>query len=258
MRRLISATGLLGATLAIGLVLFAGSPIAAGPTPRFAPSTWDVVFPDTAVGSLSAPQILTITNSGKGAETFSKIEIGGPNPGDFQVTEDYCTGTTLATSQGCLVKLVFAPTAHGTRVAKLKFTDNTTCPDFVHLAGGGDAAANRTAKAHAASCTPGVFVAPSTTVVSAPSSNPPAACTSKRRFKVSFKAPKGRTFRSLSAKLGKRTFKVTRGATKSVVDVDLRGLDHGKFTMKVSGKLSPNGSYARQRKYVTCTASKSG
>jgi hypothetical protein len=257
---LIKRLGTAGVLLALGVglaVVIAGTTSAApGPQPLFRPSTFDMVFNNVTLGS-SASQVLTVGNGGKAPELFSSIAVKGPNAGDFAIGSDGCTGQSVQPGSHCTMNIVFAPTAQGTRVAQLKFLDNSNCPNYVHLAGGGGQASTR-AVAHAANCLPGNggTKTQTLTVSTAPSSNPP--CTSKRQFKFTVAAPKGKAFSSLGAVVAQRKLKVTRSKSnhKGTVHVDLRGLQHGRYAVRLAGKLSPSGTYSKRKYYVTCTSRK--
>ena len=83
-------------------------------------------------GIASAPQPVTLTNSGNAALAISSIAAAG----DF--TETNNCGATLASSAACQIQLVFTPTATGVRSGTLTFVDNAHgAPQIITLQGTG-------------------------------------------------------------------------------------------------------------------------
>ncbi|MEO8687855.1 MAG: FG-GAP-like repeat-containing protein [Solirubrobacteraceae bacterium] len=85
----------------------------------------NVEFPDREVGSIGAPQVLTVANTGGEVLRVTAAAFGGPQPDDFIKTSDGCTGTSVPPGGQCLIRARFAPTATGARSATLRLTDNT-------------------------------------------------------------------------------------------------------------------------------------
>jgi uncharacterized repeat protein (TIGR01451 family) len=95
-------------------------------------------FGNQTVGSTSASQAVTITNSGNATLSFGTpgISIGGANPSDFAETTG--CGSSLAPGAACTVIVNFAPTTQGSRSGTLSFADNVTgSPQQVALSGTG-------------------------------------------------------------------------------------------------------------------------
>ncbi len=93
-------------------------------------------FADQAVGSTSAAQTVTLTNSGQAALTIATIAASG----DFAETNT--CGGSLAVGATCNLVVTFTPTASGTRTGTLKITDNAAgSPQTVALSGTGIAPA---------------------------------------------------------------------------------------------------------------------
>ncbi|WP_332880965.1 choice-of-anchor D domain-containing protein [Streptomyces sp. NBC_00564] len=82
-------------------------------------------FPETAVGTRSAPVTLTLTSTGTPLVAIEKAELGGTTPGDFEITEENCAAKELAPKGNCRIQVAFRPTATGSRTAELTITDNT-------------------------------------------------------------------------------------------------------------------------------------
>lgn len=86
-------------------------------------------FTQTTVGSTSAQQTVTITNSGTAPLNVTRAYLAGLNPGDYVIATNNATGATLAPGASATVSIAFRPTAAGTRQANLSFTSdaaNTT------------------------------------------------------------------------------------------------------------------------------------
>lgn len=100
--------------------------------PSFGLSTSSISFGDTALGSSSSAQPITITNAGNAALSVASIAASG----DFSQTNN--CGTTLAINATCQVAVTFTPTATGQRTGTLTITDNASgSPQGVSLTGNG-------------------------------------------------------------------------------------------------------------------------
>ena len=78
-----------------------------------------VTFSATDVGSTSAVENITISNTGGAAVTLQTPVVTG----DFAISANTC-GATLAAGVGCTVSLVFRPTASGVRSGTLSVTNS--------------------------------------------------------------------------------------------------------------------------------------
>ncbi len=76
-------------------------------------------FSPQAVGSASAPQNLTVSNTGSAPLTLRSLTVTG----DFHETDD-CTGTPVAVNGSCSVQVSFSPTATGLRTGLLTIYGN--------------------------------------------------------------------------------------------------------------------------------------
>ena len=94
-----------------------------------------LTFGSQTVGTTSAPQSVTITNTGS-AELVSN---GSPTTsGDFAFADSGTCGTTLAAEASCLLNVNFTPTAAGTRTGAVTINDNSPdSPQMVPLTGTG-------------------------------------------------------------------------------------------------------------------------
>jgi len=89
-----------------------------------------LTFSAQGLGSTSAAQPVTVSNTGNAAASLSGITASG----DFAQTNN--CGASLAARTSCTVNVTFTPTASGTRTATLTITDNASgSPQTVSLTG---------------------------------------------------------------------------------------------------------------------------
>jgi hypothetical protein len=94
-----------------------------GAWPALSPSPFQLGFLQQAVGTTSAPQTVTLTNTGTATLTISDIAITGANANQFAQTNG--CGATLAPSANCQVTVTYSPTAITAEVsAGLTISDN--------------------------------------------------------------------------------------------------------------------------------------
>jgi hypothetical protein len=94
-------------------------------------------FGSQPINTASAPQTVTLTNTGGATLTFSSIGITGPDASDFAEKTNTC-GPPLAPNDSCQISVTFTPTAVGGRSAALSITDDAPgSPQTVGLAGTG-------------------------------------------------------------------------------------------------------------------------
>jgi phospholipase C len=107
---------------------------AGGPVVQLVPPS--LTFGPQLVKTASAPQVVTLTNTGNQVLTIQAIAISGQNAVDFTQTNN--CGTSLAAGNSCTLTVVFMPHSVGSRNASLSFTDNAPgSPQSVPLAGSG-------------------------------------------------------------------------------------------------------------------------
>ncbi len=96
--------------------------------PAISVSPASLSFASQAVATASAPQSVTITNTGSAPLTISQIAISqaqlplGPQS-EFSETDD-CIGTAIAVNQSCTVQVRFVPVATGSRSATMTIYGN--------------------------------------------------------------------------------------------------------------------------------------
>jgi hypothetical protein len=112
------------------------SPSGAAPSLAYSPTS--LTFGPQNVGSTSAPQTVTVINTGTANLTISTIAVGGTNASDFLASADTCTGATVTPNGTCTVSVAFTPSATGSRNASLIFADNASdSPQMLALTGWG-------------------------------------------------------------------------------------------------------------------------
>ncbi len=106
-----------------------------GGTVSLSPGSLD--FGSQDVGIMSAPQGVTLQNTGNFTLGVTSIQIIGANGGDFAQTNN-CPAS-LSPNSSCNINVTFTPTAAGTRNAAVSISDNAPgSPQSVPLTGVGD------------------------------------------------------------------------------------------------------------------------
>lgn len=125
------ANNLSGSPLAVPLT---GTGTTATRIVSLSPSS--LTFTGQIVGTTSAAQVLTLSNTGNSALTISNVGISGTNASEFAET-DSCGGSVVA-GASCTINVTLSPTATGTRTGTLNISDNARdSPQTVALSGTG-------------------------------------------------------------------------------------------------------------------------
>jgi hypothetical protein len=119
------------------------------PAPNAVLSAAPKAFADTAIGSTSTSQTVTLTNGGAQPLKVGRAYLAGLNPGDFTISGTGIDGTTLQPGATLTVTVAFKPQAAGTRQANLSFADDAanSTDQTMTLTGSTPAAVNPTASA---------------------------------------------------------------------------------------------------------------
>jgi Putative Ig domain/Abnormal spindle-like microcephaly-assoc'd, ASPM-SPD-2-Hydin len=119
----------------------APAPTPAG-TPAVSISPTTVAFGSQALGTTSAPQTVTIADTGTAPVFFN----GTPQQGlDFNRTDDECVGIQIAPGGSCTITAVFAPTVTGPRTSTISVIDNAAnSPQTITFTGTGTSTAGPT------------------------------------------------------------------------------------------------------------------
>src|SRR5437763_12543549 len=89
-----------------------GTPTTTGaPAVTFNPTS--LTYGAQAIGTTSAPQSITITNTGSASLFVNSAQTRGTDPLDFTQVGDSCSGVTLAPGTSCSVSITFKPIASG-------------------------------------------------------------------------------------------------------------------------------------------------
>lgn len=245
------------------------SEAASSSAPAFT-TTGPLTFDFVSVGSTSGPKSQAVANTGTAPLKIRKVTLTGRDDRDFKLVSDSCSGATVVPGASCSVAVVFAPRVPGTRVASLRFDDNTPCSNWINLAGSGTATLRR-AVAGVAACDsrvqealnalPGTVTTtvtpPSTTIAASSVVRLPSSktCASRRKVTIRLTAPKGKTFKSVRIRLRGKTVKTLKGK-RITARVSLRGLPRGRFTLDVRAVTNDGKPFVQKRHYVTCVATK--
>jgi Right handed beta helix region len=116
------------------------APSACGAASTHAPgvsfSPTSLSFGSKTVGTTSATQNITLTNTGNALLTISGITVGGTNPPDFRQTNS--CGSSLAAGNNCSIAVSFAPSVMEARSATVLVSGNATgSPQSAGLSGAG-------------------------------------------------------------------------------------------------------------------------
>ncbi len=115
------------------------SPSPAGPSVTVSPTS--LSFGSQLVTTTSAPQTVTLTNSGSLSLFIYKITFAGADSGDFAQTGNCPLGllrVPLRAGASCALNVTFTPAAAGSRTGTLTITDNVAgSPQTVPLSGTG-------------------------------------------------------------------------------------------------------------------------
>ena len=102
------------------------------PMPAVTLNPTSLAFGNQTLGTTSAPQTVTLTNSGNAMLNITGIT----GSGDFAVTNT--CGATLAAGANCTINATFSPTIEGNRTGQITVTsDAASSPDSVALSGVG-------------------------------------------------------------------------------------------------------------------------
>ncbi|HJP88316.1 MAG TPA: choice-of-anchor D domain-containing protein [Candidatus Limnocylindrales bacterium] len=108
------------------------------PAPAASLDTTSIDFGAALIGTTTAAQTVTLTNSGIATLSVSVPGLIGTNAADFRIIANGCSNASLGPGGQCQTQIAFSPTVFGTRTATLRFTDNASdSPQNVALSGFG-------------------------------------------------------------------------------------------------------------------------
>lgn len=97
--------------------------------------TQDFNFGRVAINSTPVPQTVTLTSSGSLPTTVASVAVGPWETEFFTVTQDTCTGATLAYGESCTVTVTPVTSALGERRTYLNITDSNGGQKHVNISG---------------------------------------------------------------------------------------------------------------------------
>jgi putative CocE/NonD family hydrolase len=78
-------------------------------------------------------------------------------------------------------------------------------------------------------------------------------CASRRRFRIHIRPPRGVTYARAVVRVGARRLRVLRRGRGFVATVDLIGLRHGRYTVRITAVTTTGRKVRSARRYRTCT-----
>jgi hypothetical protein len=104
------------------------------PEPALSLNPKSLNFGNQVVGAASAPQTVTVTNTGDGNLTIGALSINN----DFDLSADTCTNATVAPTGTCTFDVTFQPLSLGYQTGQVSIpSDAASSPDIVDLDGTG-------------------------------------------------------------------------------------------------------------------------
>jgi hypothetical protein len=100
-------------------------------SPVVSPSATSLAFGNQSLGVATAPQFLTVTNTGTAALAISSVTASG----DFAVQSNNCAVALQVTTpnSNCTIAVTFTPTVAGSRAGSLTLTDNAANSPQVYV-----------------------------------------------------------------------------------------------------------------------------
>jgi len=96
----------------------------------------NLAFASQAVGTISSPQVVTVTNTGNSTLTISALGITGSGSADFVQTNN--CGASLTNGASCQIMVTFTPQSQNTFTAAISISDSAPgSPQMVALSGSG-------------------------------------------------------------------------------------------------------------------------
>jgi hypothetical protein len=123
---------------AADIAAYIANPAAGAGSPAIALSATTLTFASQTLGTTSAAQTVTVSNTGTAALTLAGLTVGGTASAEFTRGGTCQIGTNVAAGGSCTLQVSFTPTVAGTRNATVAITHNATGgTSAVSLAGTG-------------------------------------------------------------------------------------------------------------------------
>ena len=81
-------------------------------------------FGNVMVGEIGMPEPLIVTSTGEAPLDVQQVSLAGANAGAYLLTQDLCSGQSLAPGESCDLTLDFAPSTPGLKLASLEVVTN--------------------------------------------------------------------------------------------------------------------------------------
>lgn len=111
---------------AADIAAYIANPAAGSGSPAIALSATTLTFAAQTLGTTSAAQTVTVSNTGTAALTLAGIALGGTASAEFTRGGTCQIGTNVAAAGSCTLQVTFTPTVAGTRNATVTITHNAT------------------------------------------------------------------------------------------------------------------------------------
>jgi hypothetical protein len=108
------------------IAAYIANPAAAAGSPAISLSATSLTFAAQTIGTSSAAQTVTVSNTGTAPLTLSGLTLGGAASADFARAGTCTVGTSVAASGSCSIQLTFTPSAAGARSASLTIAHNAS------------------------------------------------------------------------------------------------------------------------------------
>jgi len=95
-----------------------------------------LMFSAVPVGQSSPSQRLVLTSSGTAGADIQRVEVIGPDPADFDIVTDGCTGSWLSPGASCTIDVTFVPLQLAERSAELLVRTADPLEFVVGMSGG--------------------------------------------------------------------------------------------------------------------------
>jgi hypothetical protein len=96
-------------------------------------SSNSITFPNRAIGTISVPMTVTLTNTGVATLTVYSVGVIGAVNGNYTSTNN-CS--SVAVNGSCSINVTFAPSVAGTQGATVQILSNApTSPDTISISG---------------------------------------------------------------------------------------------------------------------------
>ena len=108
------------------IAAYIANPAAGTGSPAIALSATTLTFAAQTLGTTSAAQTVTVSNTGTAVLTLAGLTLGGTASAEFARGGTCQPGTNVAVGATCSIQLTFTPTVAGTRNATVTITHNAT------------------------------------------------------------------------------------------------------------------------------------